>query len=91
MNSNTMTSSKIKNNILKTILAPWYREWLKQWKYQKVFVFSEEGFEFFKFYEKEAKPDIHKFKRGLAVLLDVQNSWNYWKNRLPFASLLFQG
>ena len=91
MNSNTMTSSKIKNNILKTILAPWYREWLKQWKYQKVFVFSEEGFEFFKFYEKEAKTDIHKFKRGLAVLLDVQNSWNYWKNRLPFASLLFQG
>ena len=25
-NSNPMTSSKIKNNILKTILAPWYRE-----------------------------------------------------------------
>ena len=90
MNSNPMTSSKIKNNVLKTILPPWYREWLRQWKYQ-VFVFSVEGFEFFKFYEKEAKPDIRKFKRGLAVLLDVQNSWNYWKNRLPFASLLFQG
>ena len=38
------------------------------------FCFSGEAFEFFKFYEKEAKPDIHKFKRGLAVLLDVQNS-----------------
>ena len=25
-NSNSMTSSKIKNDILKTILVPWYRE-----------------------------------------------------------------
>ena len=41
-NSNPMTSSKIKNNILKTILAPWYREWLKQWKYLKWrFLFSQ--------------------------------------------------
>ena len=44
-----MTSSEIMANILKTILAPWYREWLKQWKYlsfmeMKVFVFSVEGF-----------------------------------------------
>ena len=52
-----MTSSKIRNNILKTILALSYREWLKQWKHisfmeMKVFIFSAEGFYFFKFYEK---------------------------------------
>ena len=39
-----------------------------------VFVFLVEGFQFFKFYEKEPKPDIRKFKRRLAVLFDVQNS-----------------
>ena len=39
----------------------------------KVFVFSVEGFLFVKFYEKEPKPDIRKFKRGLVVLLDIQN------------------
>ena len=39
----------------------------------KVFLFSVEGY-FFKFYEKESKPDIRKFERGLAVLFDVQYS-----------------
>ena len=56
-NSNLMASSKIKNNFLKAILAPWYREWLKQWKYLsfmevKVFVFSVEGFNFLDFMKK---------------------------------------
>ena len=37
----------------------------------KVFVFSVEDFKFFKFYEKEPKPDICKFNRGLAVLFKV--------------------
>ena len=43
-----MKSSKIKNNILKTILPQWYSEWLKQWKYlsfmeMKVFDFIRRG------------------------------------------------
>ena len=37
----------------------------------QVFAFSLEGFQFLKFYEKEAKPD---FKRGLAVSFEVKNS-----------------
>ena len=40
----------------------------------KALVFSVEGFQFLKFYVKEPKPDIRKFKRGLAVLFDVQTS-----------------
>ena len=40
----------------------------------KVFVFSVEVFYSLKFHEKEAKPDIRKFKRGLAVPFNVQNS-----------------
>ena len=41
----------------------------------KIFVFSEESFsEFFKLYEKEAKPDKPNFKRDLAMALDVKNS-----------------
>ena len=47
-NSNPMMPSKIKNNILKAILALWYREWLKQWKHlsfmEMVFVFPVEDF-----------------------------------------------
>ena len=48
-NPNPMTSSNNKNNILKAILAPWYREWLIQWKHlnfteMKVFVFSVRSF-----------------------------------------------
>ena len=31
----------------------------------KIFALSVEGFLFFKFYEKEAKPDKRNFKRGL--------------------------
>ena len=80
--SNSMMSSKIKNNILKTILASCYREWLKQWKClsfmeMKAFVFSVEGFQFFKFHENEAKPD---FKRCFfsATLREV---W-LWCSRL---------
>ena len=54
----------------------------------KFFVFSVEGFQFL----KEAKPDIPKVKRCLAVLFDVQNSYYYWIKRLPvLASLLSQG
>ena len=86
-----MTSSKIKNIILKTILAPWYREWLKQWKYQKVFVFSVEGFEFFKFYEKEAKPDIRKFKRGLALYPMFKIREITGKIGFQFCKLTFSG
>ena len=73
-----MTSSKIKNNIPKTILAPWYREWIKQWRYlrfvEMVFIFSGESYYFLKLYEKEAKPGKQNFKRGLVVALDVKNS-----------------
>ena len=39
----------------------------------KVFVFPVEGFSFFKFYKKEAKP-VQKCSRGFAVLFE---------NRLP--------
>ena len=45
----------------------------------KVFVFSVEGFSFFKFYKKEAKP-VRKFKRGFAVLFE---------NRLPILQVYF--
>ena len=50
-NSNMMTSSKTQNNILKIILAPWYREWFKQRKYLrlmkvKYFAFPVEAFWF---------------------------------------------
>ena len=57
----------------------------------KVFVFSVEGFLFVKFYEKEPKPDIRKFKRGLVVLLDVQNWWNSGKIDFQFSKLTFSG
>ena len=54
---NLITSSKIKSNILKIILPPWYEEWLKQWKYlsfieTKIFVFWVKGFWFFKSIKK---------------------------------------
>ena len=39
--------------------------------------------------KKEVKPDIRKLKRGLAVQFDVQNSWNYWKNRILIMQAYF--
>ena len=45
----------------------------------KVFVFSVEGFWFFKFNENERKLDKRNFKRGLAVKFEVENSQNDWK------------
>ena len=43
----------------------------------RLFLFILRVFNFAK--STEAKPDINKVKRGMAVIFDVQNSWNYWK------------
>ena len=40
----------------------------------KVFIFSIEGFQFLKFYEKEEKLEKRNFKRGLALAFEVKNS-----------------
>ena len=74
-----MTSSKTQNNILKIILAPWYREWFKQRKYLrlmkvKYFAFPVEAFWFFKSHENEAKHDKRNFKRGSILAFKVNNS-----------------
>lgn len=50
----------------------------KQWKYPgfkeiKVFVFSVEGFWFFKFHEKVAKPDKGNFRRDVTVAFEFKN------------------
>ena len=55
----------------------------------KVFDFSVESFQFFKLYEKEAKPDKRNFKRGLALAFNDKNSINYWKNRFPISQGYF--
>ena len=57
LNVSLIASPKNQNNILKIVLAPWYREWPKQWKYIsfmeiKLFVFSVESFDFLNFMKK---------------------------------------
>ena len=80
-----MASSKTKNNMLKTILLN------SENTCNEGFVFLVEVFQFFTFYEKEAKPNICKFKKGLAMPFNVQNLRNYWKICLQFCKLTFLG
>ena len=53
------------------------------------FVFLVEVFQFFTFYEKEAKPNICKFKKGLAMPFNVQKIEKLLENMLAILQAYF--
>ena len=46
----------------------------------KLFVFSIEAFQFYKFHETETKKDKYNFKKDLIGTFEAENSLNYGKN-----------